>query len=214
MKKTFLTKNIWLKLTSFILAIALWFFVVLSGRSGIFIDIPIMYINVPHEFEVVDFPKTVSVNIEGQERLIKSLKQNEINAVIDLSNTKEGKSFYTITKENIKFPKTLEVTSIEPQTIGITIEKQLRKTVTVQPVVVGVPERGFVIVEINVAPGTVMIEGPRSIISQINNIKTEPIDITGLHHSLQYKVRLSMLNTSVKTNEQKVDVNIIVNRLK
>jgi YbbR domain-containing protein len=214
MKKAFLRKNIWLKLASFILAIALWFFVVLSGRSGIFMDIPLMYINAPHEFEVVDFPRTVSVNIEGQERLIKSLKQNEINAVIDLSKTREGKSFYKITNENIKLPKTLEVTSIEPQTIGITIEKHLRKTVAVQPAVVGVPERGFVIYEIKVVPETVVIEGPKSIISQINNIKTEPVDIAGLNRSLQYKVKLNMSNSSVKTDEQKVDVNIFVNRIK
>jgi YbbR domain-containing protein len=214
MKKTFLTKNIWLKLASFILAVALWFFVVLSGRSGIFMDIPIMYINVPHGYEVVDFPKTVSVNIEGQERLIKNLKQNEINAVVDLSNAKQGKSFYTITHENIKLPNTLELTSIEPQTIAIMIEKQLRKSVPVQPAVVGVPQHGFVIYEIKVDPETVVIEGPKSVISNISNIKTEPIDITGINQSLQYKVKLNMSSSSLKTDEQKVDVNITVNRIK
>ena len=200
MKTDFLTKNIGLKLASLILAIALWFFVILSGRSGIFMDIPIMYINVPQEFEVVDFPKTVSVNIEGQERLIKNLKQNEINAVINLSDAKAGKSFYTLTHENIKRPQTLEITSIEPQTISITIEKLLRKTVSVQPAVVGVPEHGFVIVEIKVTPEEIVIEGPRNIISKINNIKTEPIDIAGLKHNLQYKVKLNMTNSSYKSD--------------
>jgi len=214
MKKTFLAKNFWLKLASFILAIALWFFVVLSGRSGIFMDIPIMYINVPHSYEVVDFPKTVSVNVEGQERIIKNLNQNEISAVIDLSDAKEGKSFYTITSENIKLPNTLEVTSIEPHTIAIMIEKQLRKSVPVKPAIVGVPQHGFVIYEINVSPETVMIEGSKSVISKISNIKTEPIDITGINQTSQYKVKLNSLKSSLKTDEQKVDVNIIVNRIK
>jgi len=214
MKKTFLAKNLWLKLASFILAIALWFFVVLSGRSGIFMDIPIMYINVPHSYEVVNFPKTVSVNIEGQERLIKNLKQDEISAVIDLSNAKVGKSFYTITNENIKLPNTLEVTSIEPDTIAIMIEKQMRKSIPVKPAIVGVPQHGFVIYGIKVAPETVVIEGPKSVISKINNIKTEPIDITGINQTSQYKVKLSTSNFSLKTDEQKVDVTIVVNRIK
>ncbi|MBI5100129.1 MAG: hypothetical protein HZB30_12955 [Nitrospirae bacterium] len=214
MKKNFLIINIWLKLASFILAIALWFFVILSGRSGIFMDIPIMYINVPQEFEVVDFPKTVSVNIEGQERLLKNLKQNEINAVIDLSDAKAGKSFYTLTHENIKRPKTFEVTSIEPQTISLTIEKLLKKTVSVQPAVVGVPEHGFVIVEIKVAPEEIVIEGPRNIISKIYNVKTEPIDITGLKNNLQYKAKINMTNSTIRVPEQKVDVNIFVKRIK
>jgi YbbR domain-containing protein len=210
MKKNFLTKNIGLKLASLVLAIALWFFVILSGRSGIFMDIPIMYINVPQEFEVVDFPKTVSVNIEGQERLLKNLKQNEINAVINLSDAKAGKSFYTLTHENIKRPKTLEVTSIEPQTISLTIEKLLKKTVSVQPAVVGVPEHGFVIVEIKVAPEEIEIEGPRNIISKIYNVKTEPIDITGLNNNLQFKAKINTVNSTIRTIEQKVDVNIFV----
>ena len=214
MKKNFLTKNIGLKLASLILAIALWFFVILSGRSGIFMDIPIMYINVPQEFEVVDFPKTVSVNIEGQERLLKNLKQNEINAVINLSDAKAGKSFYTLTHENIKRPKTLEVTSIEPQTISITIEKLLKKTVPVQPAVVGVPEHGFVIVEIKVAPEEIVIEGPRNIISKIYNVKTEPIDITGLKNNLQFKAKINTVNSTIRATEQKVDVNIFVKRIK
>lgn len=214
MKTDFLTKNIGLKLASLILAIALWFFVILSGRSGIFMDIPIMYINVPQEFEVVDFPKTVSVNIEGQERLLKNLKQNEINAVINLSDAKAGKSFYTLTHENIKRPQTLEITSIEPQTISITIEKLLKKTVSVQPAVVGVPEHGFVIVEIKVTPEEIVIEGPRNIISKIYNVKTEPIDITGLKNNVQFKAKINMTNSTIRVPEQKVDVNIFVKRIK
>lgn len=214
MKKNFLTKNIWLKISSFILAVALWFFVILSGRSGIFMDIPLMYIRVPQGFEVVDFPKTVNVNIEGQERLLKNLKHNEINAVIDLSNAKAGRSFYTLTNENIKLPKTLEVTSIEPQTISFTIEKQLKKTVSVQPAIVGVPERGFVIVDIKVVPERIDIEGPGNIISKIYNVKTEPIDITGLNNNLQYKAKINLINTNTKVSEQKVDVNIFVKRIK
>ena len=186
----------------------------LYDRSGIFMDIPIMYINVPHSYEVVNFPKTVSVNIEGQERLIKNLKQDEISAVIDLSNAKAGKSFYTITNENIKLPNTLEVTSIEPSTIAIMIEKQMRKSIPVKPTIVGVPQHGFVIYEIKVAPETVVIEGPKSVISKISNIKTEPIDITGINRSLQYTAKLNTLNSGLKTGEQKVDVNIIVNRIK
>jgi YbbR domain-containing protein len=214
MKTDFLTKNIGQKLATLVLAIALWFFVILSGRSGIFMDIPIMYINVPQEFEVVDFPKTVSVNIEGQERLLKNLKQNEINAVINLSDAKAGKSFYTLTHENIKRPKTLEVTSIEPQTISITIEKLLKKTVSVQPAVVGVPEHGFVIVEIKVTPEEIVIEGPRNIISKIYNVKTEPIDITGLKNNVQFKAKINMVNSTIRVPEQKVDVNILVKRIK
>ncbi|MBI4849823.1 MAG: hypothetical protein HY808_14835 [Nitrospirae bacterium] len=213
-KENMLTRNIWLKLASFILAIALWFFVILSGRSGIVMDIPIMYVNVAQDLEVVDFPKTVSINIEGQERILKSLRQNEISAVVDLGDVKAGRSFITLTHENIKLPSTLEVTGIEPQTISLTLEKQMKKTVSVQPAIVGVPARGFVIMEIKVEPDMIIIEGPRSVISRIYNVKTEPIDITGLNADLQYKAKLNLANFNVSANDQKVDVNIFVKKIR
>jgi YbbR domain-containing protein len=214
MKKNIFTKNIWLKLASLVLAMMLWFFVILSGRSGIVIDIPIMYANIPHELEVVDFPKTVSINVEGQERLLKNLKQSEISAVIDLQDAKVGRSFYTLSPENINLPKTLEVTNIDPQTVSLTIEKQFRKTVSVQPSIEGLPERGFVILEIRVEPETLILEGPRSIVSKINNIKTEPIDISGLDRNLQYKAKLNLQNSGLRANVQKVDVHILVKQIK
>lgn len=214
MKKNVLTKNIWLKLTSFVLAITLWFFVILSGRSGIILDVPVMYDNIPTDLEVVDFPKTVSIHVEGQEQILKNLKQNEISAVVDLHDAKTGRNFYTLSPENVNLPRTVEVTNIDPQTIGLTIERQFKKTVSVQPSIEGLPEKGFVILEIKVDPEILILEGPRSIVSRINNVKTEPIDINGLNRDLQYKAKLNLPNSGLRANIQKVDVNILVKRIK
>lgn len=214
MKKNITTTNIWLKIASLLLAITLWFFVILSGRSGLVMDVPLMYVNIPPELEVVDFPKTVSVTIEGQERILKNLKQNEIDAVIDLSEAKAGRSFFTLTRENIKLPKPLEVTSIDPQTISLTIEQQMKKTVSVQPSIVGRPERGFVILEIKVIPETIIIEGPISLVSKMYNVKTEAIDISGLNSNLKYKAKLNLPNSNLRSDVQKVDVDILVKQIK
>ncbi len=214
MKKNVLTKNIWLKLTSFVLAITLWFFVILSGRSGIILDVPVMYDNIPPDLEVVDFPKTVSIHVEGQEQILKNLKQNEISAMVDLHDAKTGRNFYTLSPENVNLPRTVEVTNIDPQTIGLTIERQFKKTVSVQPSIEGLPEKGFVILEIKVDPEILILEGPRSIVSRINNVKTEPIDINGLNRDLQYKAKLNLPNSGLRANIQKVDVNILVKRIK
>ncbi|MBI5740167.1 MAG: YbbR-like domain-containing protein [Nitrospirae bacterium] len=214
MRRDFLTKNIGLKIASLILAVTLWFFVILSGRSGIVIDIPVMYVNIPPELEVVDFPKTVRINVEGQERLLKGLKQDDISAEINLQDVKTGRNFYSLTSENIKLPRPLNVTNIEPQTISLTVEKQFSKSVFVQPAIEGLPERGYVIFEIRVEPETLVLEGPRSIVSKIQNVKTEPIDISGLNRDLRYKAKLNLPNPSLKTSVQKVDVHILVKQIK
>jgi len=213
MNSNFLATNIWLKLSSLVFAVLLWFFVILSGRTEIAVDVPVAFVNLPPGLEIVDSPKKVSLVIEGQERLIRSVKQKEINASIDLSHTKAGKSFFTLTKENIQLPKMLTINSIDPETISLLIEAQLMKTVPVKPAVVGLPQKGFAIVEINVVPDTINLEGPKSAVAKIYTIKTEPIDINGINTDLSYKANLNLADTTIKKSVNKVEVNITVKKI-
>jgi len=213
MIKDFFTTNLSLKLASLILAITLWFFVILSGRSEITIDIPVTFTNIPEGLEIVNYPETVNVTIEGQETLLKDLKISGTSAVIDLSDARIGRSFYTLSKDNIKLPRTLIITSIEPETISVKMEKRMRKSVQIKPYIVGMPEKGFAIVDIQVRPDTVIIEGPRSAILNISSIKTEPIDINGINNDLTYKANLSLSNEHIKKNINKVEVNILIKKI-
>lgn len=214
MRKRFFTTNIELKLASLILAIALWFFVIMIGRSEITIDIPIIFTNIPEKLEVVDSPQKVSVTIEGQERIVKQLKQSEINAVIDLNESKAGRAFFTLSRDNIKLPQPLVITNIDPETVSLMIETRLKKVVSVKPYVVGLPERGFAIIEIGVNPEKITVEGPNSIVKKIRTIKTEPIDISGINNNLKYKATLDIANSNIRTNINKVEVTISVRKIK
>ena len=214
MIKDFFTTNIWLKLTSLVLAILLWFFVILSGRSDVTIDIPVNFINLPPKLEIVDFPQTVSISIEGQERMFKDLKKININAVIDLSEAKTGKSFFTMTRDNIELPKMLTIRNIDPETVSLKIEDQLIKKVDIIPDIVGTPEKGFAIVEVISSPDSFIIEGPKSLIRKIRRVKTEPIDINGINSDLTYKANLILTNSNIRKNINKVEVNISVKQIK
>ena len=211
--KDFLTKNIWLKLASLILATALWIFVILSGRTEIIMDVPVVYTGLKPQLDMMDSPKKVNVSIEGQGSLLKNIRRREIRAVIDLSETKSGRSFFTLTKENFELPKTLLLTSIDPETISVMIESELRKNIPVKPVIVGRPEKGFTIFEIKVVPENIVVEGPKSLVRKIYSVKTEPIDINGLNTDLQYKANLDLENSTIRKKVNKVEVNITVKKL-
>ena len=214
MTGNFFTTNIWLKAASLLLAIAMWFFVMLSGRSEITLDIPLIFTNLPSGFVAVDYPKAIQVSLEGQQRVIQNLKQNEIQAIIDITSIKTGKSFFTLSKDNIKLPKTLIVTGIDPETVSLTIETQLKKTVKVKPAVVGQPEKGFEIVEIKVEPSKLELEGPKSKVRKIYTVKTEPIDINGINDDLIYKANLNISDPTIIKSINKVEVSISVKEIK
>lgn len=214
MKNDFFTNNLWLKIASLVCAITLWFFVILSGQFEISMDVPVVFSNIPPELDIVEYPETVRVSIEGQERLLENLKQKEISAVIDMEQTTEGKVFFTLSKENIDLPKMLSVKSIEPETIGVKIETLFKKTVAVKPAVAGKPEKGFAIADIKVTPESVELEGPKSKISKIRTIKTEPLDINGINSDLRYRASLNLSDVNIRKNIDKVEVFISVRKIK
>ena len=213
MMKDFLTKNIWLKLASLVLATTLWIFVILSGRTEIAMDVPVVYTGLKQQLDMIESPTKVSIIIEGQKSLLKNIRRGEIKAVIDLSETKSGRSFFTLTKENFELPKTLLLTNIDPETISVTIESEMKKRVPVKPVIVGRPEKGFTIFDIKVVPENLVVEGPKSLIVKIYSVKTEPIDINGLNTDLQFKANLDIENSTIRRNVNKVEVNISVKKL-
>lgn len=212
--KNFFITNIWLKLASLVLATTLWFFVMMSGRSEIALDVPIVFTNIPPALELMDSPKTVSISVEGQERLMKNFRKNDIRVAVDLSSVKTGKSFYTLSKNDINLPKTLSVTSIDPETIILKIDEQMKTTVKVKPTVVGLPEKGYAITEVKVVPETISLEGPKSVIEKIHSVKTEPINIIGINTDLTYRANLNLSEGNVRKSINKVEVSISVEKIK
>lgn len=213
MNKGYITNNLWLKVASLVIGITLWFFVILSSQFEVSMDVPVVFTNIPPSLDIVEYPKTVRVSIEGQERLIENLNQNELSAVVDMEQTKEGKVFFTLSKDNIILPKMLSVNSIEPETIGVKIETLQKKTVAVKPAVEGLPEKGFTITGIKVEPESVELEGPESKISKIKRIKTEPLDISGINSDLRYRASLNLTDATIRKNVSKVEVFISVRKI-
>jgi len=210
----FITTNPWLKLASFILAVVLWFFVVSKGRSVIIMDVPIVLKNIPAKLEVVDKPKTISISIEGQERLLEKLRREDISVFIDLRNVKKGKKFFPLTADNVALPNTLTVKEISPQNVKLLIEERVKKRVPVRPIIVGSPAKGFLVEDVTVVPEMVEIMGPESLVAKVYTLKTEPIDITGITSSLQYSAHLNIIKENLRVDTHEVEVKIDISKVK
>jgi YbbR domain-containing protein len=207
-----LTSNIWLKLASLVLAFILWFFVVMSVHTDIIIDVPVKFINRPPDMDMMDGGRTVRLGIEGQERLLTTLSQNDIAVVIDLGEAKAGKNFYSLSREDISMPGMLKVTSISPQTLSLVLEKRMKKAVSVKSVITGLPGEGFSVDDIKVKPERVLIEGPESLIKRIKAVKTEPIDVAGITENLNVSALLDITEPNLTTNIPEVEITVTVKK--
>ncbi len=213
--KELLLENLSLKIVAFLLSIVIWIFVTSRGQSEISIDAPVEFKNIPSGFEIVNHSiKKVTLNIKGHERLINNLKPTDIKVYIDLSKSKKGKNILYITRDNIRTPGGMRVSSINPSSVEVVMEETKRKTVKVIPVITGEILRGFYVKSINVSPDTIEIEGRKTEINKIRYVKTEPLDITGINETLTQTLKIDFAGKNIRANVTDVKVKVEIDERK
>lgn len=205
--KKFFIENLGLKIAAVLLSIVLWFFITSRGQSEISIDVPLEFTNMPPGLELVSYgAKTVNLNIKGQERFIKTVSASNIRVSLSLSKAKRGEGTYYINREDIKLPRSITVTNINPPGVRVTTEETASKAVKVVPVVVGEPQKGFYLKSAGVLPETIVIEGVRSEIAKVSALKTEPLDITGINETVTQDLRIDKAGRNIRTTTPDVRV--------
>jgi len=209
--KKLIFKNFGLKLASIILAIILWLIASSRGQSEMFIDVPLEFKNIPSGLEMINSTnKMISLNIKGPEKNIKNTKPSDIRALIDLSKAKKGESTYYIEKDNIQLPRSITLLNINPSSITITAEETLTKTVRVIPIIIGKPESGYKLQTTAVVPKNIQIQGIQSEIEKIRNIKTEPVDITGVKETFAQELKLDLRGNNIRAKPDSVTVTVLI----
>ena len=129
----------------------------------------------------------VKISLRGPRDQLAGITESDIEAYVDISTqTKEGSySFpvYTQPDERLLLITPLEVTSV-PETVELSIEEDVVSYLPLDVVVVGVPAHGYEQAGISYEPTTVKVSGPKSIVSSLDRIQTDKIDIDGLDKSL------------------------------
>jgi YbbR domain-containing protein len=206
-------KNLGLKITAVLLSILLWIFATSRGLSEISLDVPLEFKNIPPRLELMSYDvKSVSLNIKGQERLIRTIRPTDIRVWIDLSKAKKGEGIYAINRNNTSLPLAVTLKSITPTSVKVLLEESISKTVRVTPIAVGTPERGYYVKSIIVVPQTVDIEGPSSKIRKVDKVKTEPLDITGRSETLTKDLKLDVSGMTIRTRVNEVTVKVVITR--
>lgn len=212
MRKPFV-KNLGLKISAVMISLVLWFFVTSRGQSEISLDVPLEFKNMPNGLEMVTAgTKTVAVTVRGQERLMKNVRPSAVRAFADLDKAKKGENTVPITQDDIKLPYSLRLVSVQPASVRVRLDETASRVVSLRPVITGVPEQGYVVGSITLDPRGVTISGLKSEVKKTRELKTEVLDISGLNEDLSEEIGIDRSGTNLKTDIDKVRINITVTR--
>ena len=86
---------------------------------------------------------------------------------------------------------------IEPMEVTIRQEGKMTKSILISPTISGFPASGYELTHYFVSPSSVSVIGPRSVVENIQNIRTEEIDISGQYEDFVLTSRLIKPDSSL-----------------
>lgn len=170
-----------LRMLALFFALFLWYFVVGEDKVDTHLLVPVELINLPRDLIIANqYKQQLEVTISGPRGLIDGLRRQHISRTINLAGASPGSMTIRNDPENLPFPRGIEVLRVQPAHTTLLIDRLKEKKLPVQAEVSGKPAAGFELEALQLDPATITVNGPEALLSQVNLLRTMPIDIAGL----------------------------------
>ena len=205
-----------IKLVSLLCAIALWLYVMSTGKTEMTLTIPLELRNIPQGMAVVgNVTSSVEVRVQGQERVLSdSSFGKKVAGILDLSMAREGENLVRFSPDDIKRPDGVMVTHMSLSEVRVKLEPVVRKIFRLKPVLHGAPAGGYRLSGISVIPAKISVEGPASVMKALERLETMPIDIQGAKENLTIEPKIDYQGKPVKLLDKNIAVRITIERIR
>jgi YbbR domain-containing protein len=188
-----------LKLAALALAVILWVVVALEKPTTQLVGIQLDLVLAP-DVAAAQSPPPIKALVSGPQReLLRLTAPLVIRAVVNASGVGAGTRHHlVIAPSDVEVPGGVKVTvqEVEPREIDLLLDRRAQKTVAVHAVLQ--TDSGFALEgTLGVAPPTVRISGPRSLVTTLDSVDTEPLDLRGVAGSFERKVQLDTTGRAV-----------------
>ncbi len=210
--KGLFTRNICLKLISLAFAVALWFFVVGEKGTEVGFLIPLEFKNIPDDLLIVESPpREIEVRVTGPKGLLSNLSQRQISASIDMKMSHPGINKYTVSPDNIKTPRGIVVTRVNPTVVRARFEGLITREMAIKPVTFGKPANGYEVAGIEVIPPSVRVVGTVERLKKLRVMRTTIVNIEGIKEDRDVTVSFEVPERGIKRfTPDKVELKIRV----
>jgi len=214
--KRYVVHNFSFKLMSLIFATALWFMISRDDRPAeLAVRAPIVFQNVPSELEISSesVPEAL-IRVRGPERVIRQLRNNDVQAVLDLAGSKAEARTFDLTAQQVDHPREVSVVQVVPSQLRLSFDTRLSREVEVHPRVTGNFASGDQIVRIDADPPRITISGPRHHVEKIDAAITDPIDASGTLGSAVFTTNAYVADPLVQVAQgTSIRVTVVVEKL-
>ncbi len=202
-------RNSWfVRIMSVVCACILWVYV-MNEQNPIttkVYQVPLVAQNLSDDMVVKELPDTVSVKVSGTRSQIAQLGEGDVKAFIDFIDAPKGRNTYNV-QASVRMG---EVTEISPSLIQLETAPVAEKTMSVEPRIVGVPNSGVTVSQMDLNPTRVTIRGASGRIAQVDKVMVM-VDIS--HHDRNFTADATAVAVD-KAGREMYDVKVVPGKVK
>jgi YbbR domain-containing protein len=199
-----------LRVISVAIALILWVYVTADHRSEFgsekVMDASVTY-NPPPGLILLNPIQTVRVRLRGSEQAIRHVNPFLVDVQVILDSAGgEGTVEVQLAPDNVLVPEGIEVVSIEPTRLELQLDREQRRLLSVRVRLTGEPAAGAVAGTPRVRPEQVLVIGPSRLVSAIDHLDTNPINLNGHALDFEESTLVASPDSLVKLQTQVVSV--------
>jgi hypothetical protein len=181
------------KVISIAMAIVLLVFHRMSLLEERFFSVPLSVETDSSMIPASPWPGMVRITLRGDANAIYPILEDDIRAYIDLNRYAEPGTYRApvqIRRQGTAVrTEALEI-AVDPLELMVTLDERLAKTVSVQASFRGVVDPGYELSSYTLEPSHVAVEGPKSIVADIEELSTDYIELAGRSEDFSSTVRI------------------------
>lgn len=192
-------RNLPAKLIALAVAIVLWLFVMneqnpqIEGSFTVAVDL----LNAPEGYKITQGEKSVKIKVRGARSFFVAAEPDGFKAYADLEGLGSGEHKV---KVKVVLPQGFELVDTQPETVPVTLDKIVRRSVRIDLIVTGSAASGYTVGKISQTANTTIVEGPESRVEEIDRA-IGYIGLSGNRDDFDLQVPLTPINSDGKAVE-------------
>jgi YbbR domain-containing protein len=204
------TQNLGWKVLSLFLAVALWMAIAREPAVATSLSVPVQFKNMRDDLDITgNLPDRVILEVRGSSGRLTRDNLSTVAAVLDLSDAQPGEHTYDIRGRNLNLPSGVTFYRAVPSQLTLRFDQLAVRDEPVQAVFVNQPA-SYRIASQDLSPAKVRIRGSEDRVQAIHQVKTDPMDLSGVAGETVFHTHLNVGDAQVRLVDTSSDITVRV----
>lgn len=208
-----LIQNFWWRVLALVIGVAIWALVASEPELSTFATVPLQFRGLPDNIEMSTPPaESVTLELRGPSSELRTLTDSRSpSVVLDMTGVTPGVHSFSIDKTDVRLARGVRLVRAVPSEVQFDFDRRLERTV---PVKVRFAGTGAALVaHYEVTPPSLTIVGPSRHVARITSISTDPVDVSSLSGSAQFRINTFVDDSFVRfETSPEVTVNVTLKK--